>query len=500
MKCKKKWLSVLLTAVLLTALLPSNALAAGQEAEWAKDAADTLNAICGEEAFSADTAAMTEATAAETVKKAGWATDISLDDGEIPLTRGKACEVLSDVFALPVPDNMTAIQYLYQQNIVNGRAAGDLAENNPVTCAEFAVLAFRVLNSVGGGEGTEEGWLAPGSKGYTAWMYLAVRRCVPFETEQVDTAIGEVEGLETYVESVRNADEDRSTISGETTLLYTVNTVPKSGEEIWEAWENALQDQNIGGSESFAAPAYQESDTLLEAAVRMMDSFEEHKADAVPVIFHDVTAGNWFYDGIMYLVNNNIVIGYGDGKFGPDDITPRYELAVLLTNVEGVTLTTDPGPGRIIEAIEYVTEKGYMNGNVPETSDENPWNPKNDTYWGEPATREEAAVGILRMIENKENIDTSSDNLAILNRFTDAEYIQNENSKPYLAYAVSMGLLSGTGEKTLKPDSEVSRAQTGVLLYRTLIGLDTSKMHDYEENVQNVLEIGNSSDDAGTAA
>lgn len=61
--------------------------------------------------------------------------------------------------------------------------------------------------------------------------------------------------------------------------------------------------------------------------------------------------------------------------------------------------------------------------------------------------------------------------------------IDDPDSKPYLAFAVSMGLLSGTSENTLSPNDPVSRAQTGVLLYRTLIGLDYTKMKDYRDSV-----------------
>src|SRR5699024_7725895 len=131
--------------------------------------------------------------------------------------------------------------------------------------------------------------------------------------------------------------------------------------------------------------------------------------------------------------------------------------------------------------------KTYMTGEVPTTSEENPWIPGLDTYWGQPTTREEAAVGILKMIESKYGINTKSENLSILDRFTDVNKIADPNSKPYLAYAVSVGLLSGTSSNTLEPDAEVSRAQTGVLLYRTLIGLDKTKMKDYADNVSDAL-------------
>ena len=478
----RRGLSMLLTLCLLAGLSAGLAVPAAAADHWAQSAVDTLNQIYSTDVFSTDESALTVSEAQTILKTMGSTTNKLTGTGSDTVTRSLACEVLADVFALPIGDQ-SAIQYLYHENIINGKSPNDLAENDPVTKAEFAVLTYRVLNAVGGGEGTKSGWPTPGSQGYTAWMYLAVRKCVPFEMDQADKAIGQVTNLKTYVSSSYNNDEDRQTIDGGITKLYEVTTAEKSGEEIWNAWVSAMQDPNIGGMDGFAAPEYNGNETLLNAAIRMVNAVAQQKAYKDPVIFHDVNAGNWFYDGIMYLVNNNIVVGYGDGKFGPDDITPRYELAVLLTNVEGVTLAAQSGPGRILEAIQYVTKQGYITGEVPDPSEEESWNPKTDPYWGMPATREEAAVGILRMIEHKDQIDTSSDNVTVLDRFSDAEKIQYDASKPYLAYAVSMGLLSGTSTNTLEPDSEVSRAQVGVLLYRTLFGVDKTKMQDYRESV-----------------
>ena len=468
MRKLKRWTAALLCAVLLLGLLPTAALAA--DGGWAQSAVTTLNQIYGN-VFSASNEEMTENHLQTILTRTGWKTEVSFSSD---VTRGEACAVLADVFALPI-GSQTAIAYLYQQNIINGKANGDLDAGGQVSLAEFAVLAYRVLNFVGGGMGTETNWPAPGSKGYIAWMYLAVRKCVPFELSQANTLIKNVSDFETYGSVSEEPKQWRPQIDGSTNPVYEVVTQKASAEDIWKAWAAALSEPKLGGNASFIAPAYNPDETLLNAAIRMVEA----RNDANPVIFHDVTAGNWFYDGIMYLVNNNIVIGYGDGQFGANDLAPRYEFAVLLTNVEGVTLSTESGPGRIVEAIEYVVGKGYMTGT---TSEEEGWNPTTDAYWSQPTTREEATVGILKMIQATEGIDTTSDNLAILDRFTDRSQIASEASKPYLAYAVSMGLLSGTSENTLSPTGRVSRAQAGVLLYRTLIGVDKTKMKDYADN------------------
>ena len=348
------------------------------------------------------------------------------------------------------------------------------------------MLTYRVLNSVGGGMGSAVAGLKPGTPEYMAWMYLAVRKCVPFvEGESgtpidVNRPIGTATGIETY---------ESSALKPNYTDIYDVSTEPKDGKAIWDAWEDALGDTNIGGIENFAATDYNGDDTLLKAATKIVGQFMEKKSDKKDLIFHDVTPDSWFYDGIMYLANQNIVIGYGDGQFGPDDITPRFQFAVLLSIMDGTIESTDTSPDRIYKAVQNVVDKEYMTGTKP--TDEG-WQFSNDPEWGAATktTREEAVVGILAMIKQKYSIETTSANTAILDRFTDGHQVAAA-SEPYLAYAVSMGLLSGTSENTLSPKDPVTRAQTGVLLYRTLIGLDASKMHDYEQNVQYALEGGN---------
>jgi hypothetical protein len=48
--------------------------------------------------------------------------------------------------------------------------------------------------------------------------------------------------------------------------------------------------------------------------------------------FTDVPAGKWFSDAIAWANANEIVKGYGDGLFGPDDDVTREQSAVILYN------------------------------------------------------------------------------------------------------------------------------------------------------------------------
>ena len=46
--------------------------------------------------------------------------------------------------------------------------------------------------------------------------------------------------------------------------------------------------------------------------------------------FADVTAGQWYSDGVAWASANGIVTGYSNGSFGPDDTITREQMAAIL--------------------------------------------------------------------------------------------------------------------------------------------------------------------------
>lgn len=479
---KRKLLSMALALALCLTLLPAAALAA--EDHWAANAVTTLNGIYGESVFSADDGTMTVAELNTLMEKTGWKTEKTGSDTSAQLSRGEACEMLADVFALPI-GSKSAIQYLYDQNIISGKANGNLAENDPVSKAEFAVLTYRVLNSVGGGKTEAGDTFKPGDDGYFEWMYLAARACVPFQLTQMDTAISEAKLTNVGQNSVADAADDTEGV--------------KSGEALWTAWIarlNTLKD--VGwGEESSSKPAYPGNDTnLLAAAKAMVTAYI--KAGGSATIFSDVVQGDYqnggaYYDGVMYLFDQRIVSGQGDGTFGLQELQ-RIELAVLLYTLDGQTPTGNQN--RLDAAKEYVAARDYM---APPAD-------AGEAWWGKPlapgesavstaiATREEAIVAVMKQQQGQkaDNVDLFNVNTAVLGRFDDCDshtWIGIENAEEYVAFAVSRGLVNGTGT-SLGLSEGTTRGEIGVLVYRVLIGLDTSKMHDYGQNVQNALGTG----------
>lgn len=494
----KRWLCGGMCLLLLLGLLPAAAQAEEGTAAWAGEAVETLCEIYGDDlGVSASLELMTKAQAAAVFTNMGNTAVADTLAGQGNLTRGAACTALTQAFAIPTGEK-TAILYLYERNVINGKSTDELDEDGTVSCADFAVLTYRVLNFVGGGLGSSVEHLKPGTEAYFAWMYLAARRCVAFQSAQLETPMDSVSDFSTYAGIDETAYTDDSTV-------VEVLTAPQSGDGIWNAWVAALSEPRIGGLDDFDTElkeTYQGNETMKAAATRLMDAFiSAYSAQhgSAPTIFTDVTMEDWWYDGVMYSFDAGYISGLGNGTFEPAYRLPLYEFAVLLYRInpveesELVDITLpflENGDFSEYEqaVMNYPSVQNAMKAAIREGYFS--WADGEDEDFDPTATaaRKDAISDILKACAAGKGVELNlnSVNPSVLDRFEDTKGLEDPQ-KQYLAYAVSCGMVNGTSATALSPDAPVSRADAGVLLYRMLIGLDESKMHDYEQNIQNAL-------------
>ena len=57
-------------------------------------------------------------------------------------------------------------------------------------------------------------------------------------------------------------------------------------------------------------------------------------AFAATMSFPDVKSSDWFYDGVMYSSEHDLMTGFGDGTFGPADPVNRAQLATVLERMD----------------------------------------------------------------------------------------------------------------------------------------------------------------------
>ena len=206
--------------------------------------------------------------------------------------------------------------------------------------------------------------------------------------------------------------------------------------------------------------------------------------------FFDVHPVDWFYDGIMYLFTQKIVIGYGDGTFRPYGGINCGEMAAVIVR----TLERDIETPDIEEFTEVFPHPDFIEDGHLHWSAGPVWTARD--YFIEknfsPEDRLTRQVMAYTAVKMYEGYDEDNVNLSILDRFEDKDLIGEQYKKP-LAYLVSIGVLNGSledGRIYLNPLNECTRAETGVFLARVLQGLDKSKMKEYKDAVDYVKSAG----------
>ena len=92
-------------------------------------------------------------------------------------------------------------------------------------------------------------------------------------------------------------------------------------------------------------------------------------------VFDDVKDGDWYAPYINWAAANDLVIGYGDGSFGPDDLLTREQMAAILTRCcakFGIRLPGSAANGAFSDAekisdwardaVELAQRSGLING------------------------------------------------------------------------------------------------------------------------------------------
>jgi len=173
-------------------------------------------------------------------------------------------------------------------------------------------------------------------------------------------------------------------------------------------------------------------------------------------------AGHWAENSINALLEKNLVSGYPDGTFKPDNPVTRAEFLKILTSVlnippatGGTSQFSDVTPedwffGYVLAAVEKGIVSGYPDGT---------FKPNN------PITREEAA----KIVVKAQGIDeTQSDpNFVLSWLVTDGDQVADW-ARPFVAAAVENELMTGDQTGAFRPQAQITRAETATIGYRML--------------------------------
>jgi len=185
-------------------------------------------------------------------------------------------------------------------------------------------------------------------------------------------------------------------------------------------------------------------------------------------IFSDVNDGHWAYEPIKRMTERNILNGYPDGSFKPQQPVSRSEFSAMLVPAAGLDVNGVPGSNfaDVSEEAWYRNAvsavAGYLPGSI-EQGGKRYFLPRDQ------ATREDVVVALVKAL----GAGTQYADAGVLkDRFADFDAIDAAARMP-LAWAYQNNLLSGFPDGTLKPGAGISRAEVAALLNRAFF-TDTS--------------------------
>lgn len=179
------------------------------------------------------------------------------------------------------------------------------------------------------------------------------------------------------------------------------------------------------------------------------------KSGALP--FLDVSQDAWYYNAAKYVYTNNIIAGYDNGNFGPEDKLTRGQLITILHRMEGSPKATGKK-----QFPDVQDSKQYYYNAVRWGTDKNIISGYNDGNFGpeDNITREQLAVILNRYAKYKGKDISVTDSLS---RFKDTNKISSY-AVNQMKWAVGAGVITGNSDKTLNPGGNATRAEVAAML------------------------------------
>lgn len=179
--------------------------------------------------------------------------------------------------------------------------------------------------------------------------------------------------------------------------------------------------------------------------------------------FSDVGPEDWFYEEVLYAVDNGLMNGVGHDLFAPYAPTSRAMIVTILYRMEGEPEAAAAAPFSDVPAGQWY-------------SDAVAWASENGIVLGFPdgtfrpddiITREQFAAILYRYAQHK-GYDVSA--RADLSAFADAERV-SDWALPAVQWEVGVALFKGDDQGNLRPQDWASRAEAATLFRRFAVNV-----------------------------
>ena len=245
-------------------------------------------------------------------------------------------------------------------------------------------------------------------------------------------------GTEAYAvavdQTIRNGSVTVSTAKASQGVTVTVTVTPNAGYTVQSVTVTTVSnkliavEKNADGSYSFAMPAVK---VVVSAA------FSDGKQN----VFADVYTNDWYHASVYSAYGKGLMKGVSDTLFAPKSNFTRGMMMTALARLAGEN--TDGGTPWYAKGMAWATQQGISDGTNPESD----------------ITREQAVTMLYRYMGSpkvsENGLDSFTDSTATSDWAVDA-----------MNWAISVGLLQGDAEGTIRPGDTATRAEIAALMVR----------------------------------
>ena len=264
---------------------------------------------------------------------------------------------------------------------------------------------------------------------------------------------------------------------GSTATTYTVKFETNGGSEVISQKDNKNECAGVPDDPEkrgytfggwYTDKAFEEEYSFDEKVTKDLTLYAKWIEEEKEIVtfdentYIDVKSGDWYYDAVKYVYENNLMQGTGEA-FEPDDVMTREMLVTVIWRMErepvlnyAISFSDVDNDEWYTEAVRWASGEGIVLG-------------KDESTFGtsEEVTREQTAAILCRYAE-KIGMETDAD--INLDLYEDADDI-SEYAISALKWAVKSGIMKGKTENTISPADCSTRAEIATMLMRFCEGI-----------------------------
>ena len=258
-------------------------------------------------------------------------------------------------------------------------------------------------------------------------------------------------------------DTVQMTLAHDGDFGFTMTLTAPLGAENAGYWANLYHFDEDAERLTFETAAEIDADGRVSLSLSHASQYaiviDDHSHATIDLPFSDVSAGDWFYDPVVWIYNEGLMTGTSATTFEPNTSTTRAMIVAMLARLENVTsadsagFTDVSGSDWYATAVNWAASEGIVGGFGDGSFQPNA-----------PITREQMASILYRYAEYK-GLDVSA--RTDLSHYSDADSISSW-ANDVMSWAVAEGLLTGVTNDQLQPQGNATRAQVAAILQRFL--------------------------------